>query len=246
MNTRSNSTRTHPWACFVTGTDTEIGKTLVSCALLLWAQQQGLRALGIKPIAAGSERHNAPGQDGEWHNEDVDALAACSNVSVPQSQRTPYLLRLPAAPHLAAAQEGVRIDVQVCVDAFAHLREQAQAVVVEGVGGFRVPLNDTQDTADWAVGLGLPVVMVVGLRLGCINQALLTAEAIASRGLHLAGWVANTVDTQMALAQANVDALRQRIDAPLLGQVPRVTGDTPLARARQAAMHLNGALLSRW
>ena len=227
-------------ACFVTGTDTEIGKTLVSSALLLFWQQQGLRSLGLKPIAAGAERLN----DG-WHNEDVDALAACSNVDAPLAQRTPYLLQAPAAPHIAAALEDVRIDVSRIVACFHQLRPTAQAVVVEGVGGFRVPLNESHDTADLALMLQLPVVLVVGLRLGCINQALLTAEAIRSRGLRIAGWVANSATVQMAYANENVLAIDDRIDAPLLGVIPRLSGDTALARAHEAVLHLDAAALRR-
>lgn len=231
---------TPPLACFVTGTDTEIGKTLVSCALLLFWQQQGWRTLGLKPIAAGADE-----VDGELHNEDVDALAACSTEQPALHERTPYLLRTPAAPHLAAQRDGVRIDNRVIVERVRALRSLAQAVVVEGVGGFRVPLNDQEDTADLAVSLALPVIVVVGLRLGCINQALLTHEALRARGLKVAGWVANTGPQEMAFAPENVRALQDRIEAPLLGVIPRVNAGDAAARARQAVRYLDAAALRR-
>ena len=224
-----------PWSGFVTGTDTEIGKTLISSALIHAQAQSGIRVAAMKPIAAGSEwRHGA------WHNEDVDTLAAEVNCPLPTELTTPYLLHTPAAPHLAAAQENVVIEPQRILSCYQSVLAQAQAVVVEGVGGFRVPLTADFDTADLAVQLGLPVVMVVGLRLGCISMALLTAEAIVARGLRLAGWVANTVDPTMTMREGNVQTLRERLSAPLLGVVPRL--DRPSAAA--AAAHLNFKLLT--
>jgi dethiobiotin synthetase len=229
---------TSSWACFVTGTDTEIGKTLVSSALLLMGQRVGLTTLGLKPVAAGTELI-----DGEWRNEDVDALAACSTEQPDLALRTPYLLRTPAAPHIAAEMEGVHIDPAVIQSRVAQLRPSAQALVVEGVGGFRVPLTDDFDTADLGVALQLPVVLVVGLRLGCINQALLTYEAILARGLRLAVWVANSGATEMAYQSGNVQALQQRINAPLLGVIPRLEGADAVTRARQATAYLDADTL---
>lgn len=214
------------FSCFVTGTDTEIGKTLISSALLHALGRQGVRAAGMKPVAAGAEW-----RDGAWHNEDADALAAAAPLALPRELTTPYLLRTPAAPHIAAALEGVTIDPAHILDCYARVRQQAQAVVVEGVGGFRVPLTDGFDTADLAQQLALPVILVVGLRLGCISQALLTAEAIAARGLVLAGWVANSVDPAMAHAGDNVAALSARLAAPLLGCVPRLAAPAAAAAA---------------
>lgn len=215
------------FSCFVAGTDTGIGKTLISSALL---QTLGARAAGMKPVAAGAEW-----RDGAWHNEDVDALAAAAPLKLPRELTTPYLLRTAAAPHIAAALEGVRIEPQKILDCYAQVRRQAEAVVVEGVGGFRVPLTDDFDTADLACDLQLPVLLVVGLRLGCISQALLTAEAIAARGLTLAGWVANTLDPAMTHLAGNIEAIAVRIGAPLLGHIPRL--EQPSAAA--AAAHLN-------
>jgi dethiobiotin synthetase len=210
-----------PLSLFVTGTDTEIGKTLVSAALLRGFARAGLRAAAMKPIAAGAFE-----VDGVWHNEDADQLDAASSVLLPPTLRTPYLLKAPAAPHIVAALENVTLDIGRIVDCHAQALELADIVVVEGVGGFRVPLTDTHDTADLALALNLPVVLVVGMRLGCISHALLTAEAIAARGLHLAGWVANRVDPDMSFADENIAAIRDRLkrqhDAPLLGIVPHL------------------------
>jgi len=219
------------FSCFVTGTDTGIGKTLVSCALLHALGATGVRAAGMKPVAAGAEW-----RAGAWHNEDVDALAAVAPLQLPQAVTTPYLLRAPASPNIAAALEGVRIELSRILDCYARVRRQAEAVVVEGVGGFRVPLNEREDTADLAQQLGLPVILVDGLRLGCISQALLTAEAIAARGQTLAGWVANTLDAAMPHSAANIESIAARIGAPLLGHVPHF--DQPTAAAAAACLNL--------
>jgi dethiobiotin synthetase len=212
----SNALPRGAFSCFVTGTDTEIGKTLVSAALLHILAQRGVRAAAMKPVAAGAEW-----RDGAWHNDDADMLAASAGVALPQAITTPYLFQTAAAPHIAAALENTSIDPAHILHCYAEVRRQAEAVVVEGVGGFRVPLTDSYDTADLAQQLALPVVLVVGVRLGCLSQAMLTVEAIQARGLTLIGWVANTVDADMGHAQANIQALVQRINAPLLGQLPR-------------------------
>jgi dethiobiotin synthetase len=224
-------------AYFITGTDTEIGKTLISSALLHALAQQGLRAAGMKPVAAGAEL-----RDGVWHNEDADRLAAAANVALPPELATPYLLREPAAPHIVAAEEGVEIDLAHIRSCYDRVSAMADAVVVEGVGGFRVPLSRNEDTADLAQLLGLPVIMVVGVRLGCLNHALLTADAIAARGLVLAGWAANIVDLGMSHGMDNIEALTERLSAPMLGCVPRLPA--PLAAA--AAAHLDFSSLPDW
>jgi dethiobiotin synthetase len=225
------------FSCFVTGTDTEIGKTLIASTLVYALAARGVRAAGMKPIAAGAEWH-----DHAWHNEDVDAHIAAGNVALPVELITPYLMRTPASPHIAAALDNVAIDAARILDCYRQIAQQTDAVVVEGVGGFRVPLADHFDTADLAVQFGLPVVLVVGLRLGCINHALLTAEAIAARGLTLAGWVANTVDATMQYAAENVAALTARLSAPLLGLVPYMQP----VDAAQAARHLDLSCLPNW
>ncbi|MGH8808678.1 MAG: dethiobiotin synthase, partial [Noviherbaspirillum sp.] len=198
---------------------------------------RGLRAAGMKPVAAGAEL-----RDGVWHNDDADRLADAANVALPAALTTPYLLREATAPHIAAAQEGVHIDLAHIRACYDQVAAAADAVVVEGVGGFRVPLNDQEDTADLAQQLGLPVILVVGLRLGCLNHALLTAEAIVARGLTLAGWVANVVDLDMQYGMDNIDALSARLSAPMLGCMPRLPAALPAA----AAAHLDFSSLPGW
>lgn len=197
---------------FVTGTDTHIGKTLISAALLHAYAQQGKRVIGMKPVAAGCEA------DGSY--SDVTALQAASNVQVAGTLMNPYRYPLAVAPHLAAQQDGETIELPRILRAYAELSALADVVVVEGAGGFILPLNEQQDGGDLAAALNLPVVLVVGMRLGCLNHALLTAHAIQARGMKLVGWVANCVDGQMALRDENIATLRQRIAAPLLGVVP--------------------------
>ncbi len=201
---------------FVTATDTGVGKTLVSCALLHALAARSEPAVGMKPVAAGCEQ--AP--DGRWVNDDVAALCAASSFAAPLELVNPYCFREAIAPHIAAHNEGVRIDTAVIAARFDELAARCSTVVVEGAGGFRVPLNEREDTADLAMRLGLPVVLVVGMRLGCISHALLTADAIRARSLRLAGWVANRIDPHMARVDENLAALRQRLGAPLLGVVP--------------------------
>jgi dethiobiotin synthetase len=227
-----------PFSCFVTGTDTGVGKTLVAAALLHGQARRGWRVAGMKPVAAGAQRAPGPG-DGAWRNEDVECLAAAGNLAVPRSALCPYLLEHAVAPHIAAQLAGVTLDLQVIVQAYGALRDLADAVVVEGVGGFRVPLGPGCDTADLACRLGLPVVLVVGMRLGCLNHAALSAEAIAARGLRLAGWVANAIDPEMAQFERNVESLATLLAAPCLGRVPHLRGPA----FEEAARYLDAAPL---
>lgn len=202
-------------AYFITGTDTGVGKTLVTGALLHAFARQGSKVVGMKPVAAGCETTS--------HGlicEDVELLRAQSNVAAPLSLVNPYAMAPPIAPHIAAEQGGVEIDLDTIVSSCEALREMADVVLVEGVGGFMVPLNAAQDTADLAVMLDLPVILVVGMRLGCINHALLTAQAIRLKGLRLAAWVANRIDPAMNAFDENLHALETRLAAPLLGVVP--------------------------
>jgi dethiobiotin synthetase len=227
---------------FVTGTDTGVGKTLISCALLQGYALQGKRVVGMKPVAAGyaaeGSLHSsgAPtgvpfaGADG-GQNEDVLQLRAAGNVAVGYGQINPYCFVPAIAPHLAAQRAGVIMQFSRIAASYHELAAQADVVIVEGAGGLLVPLNAQQDSADLAKELDLPVILVVGMRLGCLNHALLTVEVIAARGLALAGWVANVVDTDMASIEENVDALRQRISAPLLGVVPFMTQPDAAAAA---------------
>ena len=202
-------------AYFVTGTDTGVGKTLVSCALLQALARRHPRVVGMKPVAAGLVQT----PDG-WDSEDAIALRSASTLAVPPALDNPVLLPDPLSPHIAAARAGVEIDIAAIVASYQALAAQADAVVVEGAGGFLVPLTDTLTGADLAQALALPVVLVVGLRLGCLNHALLTAEAIRARGLTLAGWVANRIDPEMGAADENIAYLRARLNAPLLAEVP--------------------------
>ena len=211
-----------PAAWFVTGTDTEVGKTFSCCALLHVLRNQGLQAVGMKPVAAGV--------DAQGRNEDVEALMAAASVAAPRALVNPYLFAAAIAPHIAAAEQGVRIELAPILSAFHALRAQADVVLVEGVGGFCVPLGPGIDTVDLARALGLPVILVVGMRLGCINHALLSQQAIAASGLTLAGWVANRVDPDMARFEDNLAALHARLQAPLLGVIP--AHSTPQAAAQ--------------
>lgn len=199
-------------AFFVTGTDTGVGKTLVTCALLHATRRRGSSAVGMKPIAAGVE------DDGG--NEDVVRLLAASSIQPPVELVNPFLYDSPIAPHIAAREAGRPIEIGTIRQAFDRLRMLADVVWVEGVGGFRVPLDERYDTADLAQAFALPVVLVVGMRLGCLNHALLSAEAITGRELVLAGWVANRIDPAMARFEANLETLAARLNAPLLGVVP--------------------------
>ena len=196
-------------AFFITGTDTGVGKTHVTCALLHATRQHGWTTVGMKPIAAGVEA--------DGRNEDVARLWAASSIQPPISLINPFLYDTPIAPHIAAQEAGRPIDLAVIQQALAQLRMQVDIVWVEGVGGFLVPLDAQWDTADLAQCLALPVVLVVGMRLGCLNHALLTAEAIERRGLSLAGWVANCIDPALSRFEDNLNTLQTRLNAPLLG-----------------------------
>lgn len=198
---------------FVAGTDTGVGKTLISCALLHACAASGLQVAGMKPVATGCEI----GQDGAWICRDVQLLNQASSRALPLELVNPYAFGSPVSPHIAAAESNRAISQDKIADCFRALSSQVDLVVVEGTGGFRAPLGEDTDMADLAIRLGLPVVLVVGMRLGCLNHALLTAEAIRSRGLILAGWVANRIDPAMDRFQANLDALTKRLDAPLMG-----------------------------
>lgn len=212
---------------FVTGTDTGVGKTLVAAALVRGHARTGARAVGMKPVAAGGLVVTSDG----LVNEDVIALRAAGNVDAPLAAVNPYVFEAPIAPHIGAARAGVEISLDRIRDAHAALAANADAVVVEGAGGFLVPLSDTLDFADVAVALGLPVVLVVGMRLGCLNHALLTREAILRRGLRIAGWVANRIDPEMAAFDDNLETLTARMQAPRLAIVPHLatTDGTSLA-----------------
>ncbi len=200
---------------FIIGTDTNVGKTYVASALVQHFVRLGFQSLGMKPIASGCERN----QRGELINQDAQALINASNVSAPLNLINPYRFEPAIAPHIAATQAGVVIDLYEITRAYVQLTTLAEAVVVEGAGGFFVPLNETQTLADLAVQLNIPIILVVGMRLGCINHALLTVEAIQSRGLCLTGWVANQIDPNFEMFEENLASLKKRIVAPCLSVV---------------------------
>jgi dethiobiotin synthetase len=224
--------------CFVTGTDTEVGKTCVSAALLHALGRAGARTAGFKPVAAGTALI-----DGRQLNADVRALRDASTIALTDAEVGPYQFTRACAPHIAASLDGVPIDRQRLLDAARALAARADFVVIEGVGGFCVPLGPGWDSAHIACGLGFPVILVVGLRLGCLNHALLTAEAVRARYLRLAGWVANTIDPDMPLRDENVRTLRhelsERFQAPCLGVIPQLDSPDPQA----VAAHLDDAAL---
>jgi dethiobiotin synthetase len=207
---------------FVTGTDTGVGKTMVAVTIMeAWARQ-GLRVAGYKPVAAGCEM-----QDGVATNDDARRLQAASSIPLDYSQVNPYALDDAIAPHLAAADQGVTLDLGAMVDGYSALAARADRVVVEGAGGWLVPLDEARTLADFASALALPVVMVVVIRLGCLNHSLLTAAAIEASGARLVGWVANQAEPEVCEASRNVQALRSRLRAPLLGAVPFQLADAP-------------------
>jgi dethiobiotin synthetase len=202
---------------FVTGTDTGVGKTLVTAALLRRLRESGLTVAGMKPVAAGADA----GPEGPA-NDDALLLQAESSVRHRYADVNPFLFEPAIAPHIAAAEAGIAIDTDRIAAAHALLSESAQVVIAEGAGGFLVPLDAARSFAELPALLGMDVILVVGLRLGCLNHALLTAEAVAARGLALAGWVGNHLDPGYERLAANLETLRARIAAPCLGVVPRL------------------------
>lgn len=200
---------------FVTGTDTGVGKTWVSVGLMAALQHQGFRVLGMKPVASGC-KHTPDG----LRNEDAELLQQQGSLPMNYTVINPYAFEPPVAPHLAATQAGAHIELGSIERHYHILAAAADAVVVEGAGGWLVPLNEHDSMADLATRLDLEVILVVGMRLGCINHALLTAESIRTRGCRLTGWIANTLDLRMSKLPQNIVSIQQRIGAPLLGLIP--------------------------
>jgi dethiobiotin synthetase len=231
-----------PVGFFITGTDTEVGKTLVSGALILKLKSAGLKTIGFKPVVAGTYID----LNGEKKNEDLETLRIASGLNTHEQSLCPYILDEAAAPHLVAQKNGLHLDATLILDTWKILIPAFDAVVVEGAGGFLVPLNTQDDLADVAQAMDLPVILVVGMRLGCINHALLTCEAIVSRQLSIAGWVANTLSDEMPFLEENIQTLKDRIFAPFLGLIPHLptslekTENTPysLEALRFAAEHI--------
>ena len=204
-------------AFFITGTDTGVGKTLVATALLKLANEQGHTTLGLKPVSAGCYL-----RDGMQVNEDAWELMQASSLKKDYADINPVALREPMAPHIAAERENVELAAASLIAQCQPQLAEAEFAVIEGAGGWLVPLNAAESMADIAAGIGAPVILVVGLRLGCINHALLSAAAVRAAGLELAGWVANQADPEMAVPDENVQTLVARLDAPLLGRIPHL------------------------
>lgn len=198
---------------FITGTDTEVGKTWATLALMHFFQQHGLTVLGMKPVAAGAQW-----QEGYLKNADALLLQAHSSLPVAYPLINPYVYEQPISPHLAGINNPV--DVQKIVVCYQQLKAQAECVLVEGAGGWWSPINQQQAIADLAQVLALPVIIVVPIRLGCINQALLTYHAVKSSGLECVGWIAQCNDVTMQAVQENIQSIQERVDTPLLGCLP--------------------------
>lgn len=221
---------------FVTGTDTGVGKTLVTAALLRRLREAGVAVAGMKPVAAGA----TDGPEGRA-NADALLLQAESSVRYPYAIVNPWLFEPAIAPHIAAAEAGQSIDTDRIVAAYERLRADAEIVLAEGAGGFLVPLDAVRSFADLPGLLGMEVLLVVGLRLGCLNHALLTAEAILARGLAFSGWIGNAIDPEFARRDANIATLTKRLAAPCLGIVPWMAEPT----VGKAAAALSGTLALR-
>ena len=217
-------------AYFVTGTDTEVGKTCAAAALLYAWRQRGRTVAAMKPIASGC-RNTAEG----LRNADAEMLLAECSTTHSYGCMNPYAFEPPIAPHIAAAEAGVTIEIDPSVRQAQQLAEGTDRFVVEGVGGWRVPLGGALTTADLAVALAYPVIVVVGIRLGCINHALLTLESIGHRELPIAGWIANEVDPECARIDDIIETIGTCCAAPLLGRIPHLTDSSPA----RVATHLS-------
>jgi dethiobiotin synthetase len=220
-------------AVFVTGTDTEVGKTVVSCALVRGFVAQGLRTAVMKPIASGAVRT----PEG-LRNPDALELLGAANVRTPYPLVNPYCFEPPISPHIAANEAKITIDLSLIAHNLAELRRGADWVVVEGVGGWLAPVTGTQSVADLAGALGVPVVLVVGLKLGCLNHAQLTRAGIRARGARFAGWIANHLDPQMARVEENLASLAELLGEPALARVPHMPSGTPAPALKDAAAAL--------
>ncbi|NNF96315.1 MAG: dethiobiotin synthase [Halobacteria archaeon] len=200
---------------FITGTDTNVGKTWVTAGLLHAFNEQGLRTIAMKPVASGCETI-----DGQLRNADAECLMKHMNTAADYQEVNPYSFEPAIAPHIAAKQAGENIDLEKIQQTAEQLARRADVILVEGVGGWAVPLNETQAVADLAVKLQLPVIMVVSIRLGCLNHALLSAQSIRASGLSILGWVANMCDSSDSVSEENIFALQQRLDCPMLAKLP--------------------------
>ncbi len=202
---------------FITGTDTDVGKTWISLGIIEALKQQGKKVGVMKPVSAGCQQT----ADG-LRNNDALLLQQHSNVELNYDLINPYAFEPAIAPHIAAANTGIRVDIETLYQSLQTIEQQSDCVVVEGAGGWLVPLNDFQTMADLAKRFELPVILVVGMQLGCLNHALLSVQAIRATGLPLVGWVANQISAEMNCLDENIETLQQMIDAPMLGQIPHL------------------------
>jgi dethiobiotin synthetase len=218
---------------FIAGTDTEVGKTFCASALLYLAQKQALSCLGLKPVAAGCEDEDAA-ENGELRNTDALSLMRFSNIKLPYAQVNPAALRGFLSPHIAAEKENQQLSIEQLIEGCRPgLEQDAQFVLIEGAGGWYTPVNLQETLADFAVQLAAPIILVVGLKLGCINHSLLTVEAIERSGLKLAAWIGNSIDPAMEERERNIATLSECFNAPCLGVVPQVES------VEQAAQYLD-------
>jgi len=221
-------------AYFIAGTDTDVGKTTIAAGLLHAARLQGLSTLGAKPVASGCTMTPKG-----LRNSDAQALIDESSIKLAYEEVNPFAFEPAIAPHVAAREAGITLEVGVLSKAMRHVLDQgADFTLVEGAGGWRVPLSDQANLSDLAIALGLPVILVVGVRLGCINHALLSAEAIARDGLQLAGWVANIIEPRTSRLEENLASLAERLPAPCLGRVPKLKQATADAVAEHLQLDL--------
>ncbi|OLQ86228.1 dethiobiotin synthase [Vibrio ponticus] len=217
-------------AFFIAGTDTDVGKTVASKAILNALKERGLNTIGYKPVAAGSEK-----TEQGMRNSDALYLQAAATVEVAYDDVNPYALELPASPHIAAKREDVVIDYDVLSDKLAQHKQNSDIVLVEGAGGWRVPVSDTDCLSSWVQREDLPVVLVVGIKLGCLSHALLTLDAIKADGLKVAGWVANRINPGTEHYAEIIEMLEQKIDAPKIGEIPYV----PSVKRKELAKYID-------
>ena len=215
-------------SCFVTGTDVAVGKTLVATALVNRLRNHCVHTVGMMPVTTGATLEH-----GRWRQSDLEQLANEGSFAVPGRALSPYIFPQESTPQLAAEMAGVELRIDEMVDTFDVLATWADVIVVDGVGAFRDPLGADFDTGDLAHALDLPVILVVGIKSGCVEQALQTGQALRARGLELAGWVANMVDAEPAQAQALIDALGRQLGAPCLARIPRLAHSEVAAVAAQ-------------
>jgi dethiobiotin synthetase len=204
-------------SCFVTGTDTAVGKTLIASALVNRLRNHGVNTVGMKPVTTGATLEH-----GRWRQPDLEQLAREGSFAFPGRALSPYIFPQESSPQQAAEMAGIEMCIDEMVDTFEVLATWADVIVVDGAGGFLDPLGADFDTGDLALALDLPVILVVGIKSGCIEQALQIDQALRARGLELVGWVANMVDPDLEQAQTHVDTLGLRLGAPCLAQIPRL------------------------